>query len=157
MENMNTNKTSLREIIIEITGQNPSPSKLAKQTNLSKSTLNDALKRPIENTSFGTVRKILIAKNISMDEVSDKIDVSRSPEIEEQKFVSQTDEKKLEIMGIKFSSKENFWNTRESIVNGIYEGFYPSKKNVMDSYKILEEHVPVEKLVNDLLNEYREN
>lgn len=90
-------------------------------------------------------------------EIKDHEPNSSSPEIEEQKFVSQTDEKNLEIMGIKFSTKENFWNTRESIVNGIYEGFYPSKQNVLDSHKILEEQVPVDKLVNDLLDVYREN
>lgn len=152
------NTLSLKDIIFEFEGEYPSISKLYSQTDLSKSTLNDALRRPIEKTSFGVVLKILNAKSISLDKVSERLNDSKSsPEIEEQNFIENTNEKDLSIMGVQFSSKENFWKTRESITSSIYEGFHPTKQNVLDSYQILEEHIPVEKLVNDLLNEYREN
>lgn len=157
MDSLTLKDISLKDIILTMTGQKPSPTKLSNQTHLSLSTLNDALKRPIEHTSFGVVTKILKAQNIQMDQVVDQIVESTSPEIEEKEFVQSTNEDQLTIMGIQFTNKDNFWKTRESIISSIYEGFHPTKQNVIDSYQLLEKHVPLEKMVNEVLEEYREN
>ncbi|WEV37595.1 hypothetical protein [Lactobacillus sp. ESL0677] len=78
-----------------------------------------------------------------------------TPAQEEKAFMSQTDLKSLTIMGIKFSTQENYWKTRDSILNSIYEGHHPTIRDVKDAYKQLEEHVPIDQVVADIISEYQ--
>ncbi|WP_053084466.1 hypothetical protein [Companilactobacillus ginsenosidimutans] len=153
-----TSNQSLNQVIVELTGSKPDPRKLVSTTKLSRSTVNDALKRPIVKTSFGVATKILKANKISLDTVAEHISNKRlNPKEEGLNFIRETSLDDLTIMGVKFSSKENYWTARDNIMNNIYEGFHPSKQSVINSYELLEKHVPVDQLVSDLLKEYREN
>lgn len=57
-------------------------------------------------------------------------------------------------MGIKFSTPDHFWQTRDSIITNIYEGDHPTKADVNDAYQQLEEHVPTAKIIDCLVHEY---
>ncbi|MFX3616535.1 MAG: hypothetical protein ACE3JK_03335 [Sporolactobacillus sp.] len=148
--------TLLRNIIVEETGSIPSTSKLAEITKLSRSTISDALKRPISHTSFGVASKILHATSLSLDAVAKAyVEKERTPAEEEILFLQASDLDTLTIMGVKFSTAENFWKTRDSILNSIYEGAHPTKTDVLDAYRQLEEHVPTDQLISKLFAEYK--
>ncbi|MCH4009400.1 winged helix-turn-helix domain-containing protein [Companilactobacillus sp.] len=147
---------SLAQIIFEFTGSKANTSDIVSKTNLSKSTVSDALKRPIGRTSFEVATKILFANSVSVDKVVSHItDEKIDPSKVELNFVNQTNTPELSIMGIKFSNKENYWKARDGIMNNIYEGMYPTKEDVENSYRILEEHVPVENVVDDIIKKHQ--
>ncbi|GHP14525.1 hypothetical protein YK48G_19500 [Lentilactobacillus fungorum] len=75
-------------------------------------------------------------------------------EQEEKHFLKQCSLDDSTIMGIQFSSANHFWETRDSIISSIYEGDHPTKADVNDAYQQLEEHVPTEKLIDQLVHEY---
>lgn len=59
----------LEDVIQRYTKQHLTIAQLARQANLSRSTVTDALKRPINRTSFGVVVQLLQASDISLDGV----------------------------------------------------------------------------------------
>lgn len=45
-------------------------------------------------------------------------------------FLAATDLSELTIMGTQFSTPENFWQARDTLINGIYEGLYPDESDI---------------------------
>lgn len=131
---------------------------IAKRTKLPRTTIASALKRPVGNSSFKIVGKILKTNHLSLDTIVDKYlaEYDQSPAQVEKDFLSQTNLDTLTIMGIKFSTKQNFWLTRDSILNSVYEGYVPTVKDVKDSYQQLEKHESTQSLVDKLIAEYQE-
>jgi len=149
---------SLNEIIYYKNGVKPKISELADASHLSRNTIRDALNRPVSKTSFGVVSKILNVTNISIEKIAELLTNEKlTPEEEEIKFLNSCDLSDKSIMGIKFSSDDNYWKTRDSILNNIYEGFSPTKENVVNSYMILEEHKNEEKVLSNIIEKYRED
>lgn len=142
----------LEDVIQRYTKQHLTIAQLARQANLSRSTVTDALKRPINRTSFGVVVQLLQASDISLDGVDAQLELT--PAQEEVCFLNQCSLKDLTIMGIKFSTPDHFWQTRDSIITNIYEGDHPTKADVNDAYQQLEEHVPTAKIIDCLVHEY---
>lgn len=145
----------LVSIIEKETGKTPTPSSIAKFSGLAISTTNDALNREVSKTSFGTVVKILKAAEVSVEKVAelyatDEVDPARV----EGYFLSQTDLKKRRIMDIQFSSSENFWKARDTILNTIYEGFYPKKNDVYQLMERLEHKTTSNELISQLRETY---
>jgi hypothetical protein len=83
-------------------------------------------------------------------------DYDKGPSQVESDFLNQTDLSTLTIMGIQFSTKENFWNTRDSIINSIYEGHQPTKKDVEDAYQHLEQSMSADEVVANIIAEFKE-
>ncbi|MFD1471812.1 winged helix-turn-helix domain-containing protein [Companilactobacillus mishanensis] len=149
---------SLYSIIVNLTGTKPNLTLIVSDTKLSRSTVNDALYKSVGKTSFDVATRILKSTDVSIDEVVEHLEQEiRDPKTEELKFINETDLSTLTIMGIQFSTKGNYWKTRDAIMNNIYEGFYPTKRNVEESYQILEKNASSEKIINDFLDENREN
>lgn len=153
---MENKMKSLAQIIFEYTGFQANTGIIATKTELPKSTVSDALKRPVSKTSFGVACKILLANSVPVEKVAKQVTKQEiDPKQAELNFINQTDTSELKIMGIKFSSKDNYWKTRDGILNNIYEGMYPTIEDVENSYKILERHVPVENIVDDIIKNHR--
>lgn len=148
----------LKNIIEEENVALPKVSELERITNIPHNTISNALRRPVGKTSFEVVAKILMAAKVSIDKVAKETLETKelTPAQEEQAFMEQTDLKGLTIMGIKFSTQENYWKTRDSILNSIYEGHHPTIKDVKDAYKQLEDHVSVDQVVADIISEYQD-
>ncbi len=147
--------TLLKDVIQKHSKKIPSSSQLSRLTNLARSTVSDALNRPIGKTSFAVVIRLLVASEISLTSIVPlSLNEELSPDQEERQFLNKTSLKDLKIMGVKFSSPENFWKTRDSILNSIYEGAHPTKDDVLDAYKQLEEKVPATELISDLIKHY---
>lgn len=145
----------LASIIEKETGKTPNATNLAKFSELAVSTTNDALNREVNRTSFGIVVKILQAANISVETVaelytSDDI----TPTQVEKTFLSQTDLKNRIIMGVEFSTPENFWKARDVILDTIYEGIYPSKDSVHRLMERIEHRRTSEGLILELRETY---
>lgn len=145
---------SLGEIIEKETGQKASPSKLAKAAGLAVSTANDALKREVTKSSFGTIVLILNASNISVEKVAQLYSEEKmTPEKAERIFLAATDLSKLTIMGTQFSTPENFWQVRDTLINGIYEGLYPDESDIVMLKDRIENKKTSEQLIAELYNE----
>ncbi|WP_225364504.1 hypothetical protein, partial [Lentilactobacillus parakefiri] len=142
----------LKEVIQQHSKKSLTTAQLANRANLSRSTVTDALKRPIDKTSFGVVTRLLLASDISLDSVV--APPALTPAKEEARFLDQCSLTDLTIMGIKFSTPDNFWQTRDSIITSIYEGDHPTKADVDDAYQQLEEDVPTATLIDRLVHEY---
>ncbi|MCH4163318.1 MAG: winged helix-turn-helix domain-containing protein [Lentilactobacillus diolivorans] len=145
----------LKDVITKEHGK-MSSSSLAKKAQLPRSTVADALSRPIGRTSFEVIVKLLNATSIPVELVISKyLEKKISPAEEEVRFLNESDLDTLTIMGVTFSNQTNFWKTRDSILNSIYEGAHPSQEDVMDAYRQLEEHVPTDQLISELTDKYR--
>lgn len=145
---------SLGEIIEKETGQKASPSKLAKAAGLAVSTANDALKREVTKSSFGTIVLLLNASNISVEKVAQLYSEEKmTPEKAERIFLAATDLSKLTIMGTQFSTPENFWQVRDTLINGIYEGLYPDESDIVMLKDRIENKKTSEQLIAELYNE----
>ncbi|MCH4169686.1 MAG: winged helix-turn-helix domain-containing protein [Lactobacillus sp.] len=149
---------SLATIISEKSGKIPNSTVLAQYTMLPRSTVEDALNRPIERTSFGVVVKLLRAASLSLDDIANSYLIKElSPEEEEINFLNQINLDQLTIMGYQFTSKENFWKARDSILTNIYEGFHPTADDAKRAYRQLEEHIPEKQLISELRTQYSED
>ncbi|KRL20083.1 winged helix-turn-helix domain-containing protein [Lentilactobacillus kisonensis] len=142
----------LKEVIQQHAKKTLTTTELARRANLSRSTVTDALKRPINKTSFGVVTQLLLASNIPLESVVSHPELTAAQE--EVRFLNQCSLKGLTIMGIKFSTPDHFWKTRDSIITSIYEGDQPTKADVNDAYQQLEKHVPTATMIDRLVHEY---
>lgn len=147
---------SLAEIIEKETGQKASPSKLAKAAGLAVSTANDALKREVTKSSFGTIVLLLNASDISVEKVAQLYSEEKmTPEKAERIFLAETDLSKLTIMGTQFSTPENFWQARDTLVDGIYEGLYPDESDILMLKDRIENKKNSDQLIAELYNEVK--
>lgn len=68
-------------------------------------------------------------------------------------FLAATDLSKLTIMGTQFSTPENFWQVRDTLINGIYEGMYPDELDIVMLKDRIENKKTSEQLIAELYNE----
>lgn len=150
---------TLKQVLNQQGVVDQSATQLAQKTKLPRTTIVGALERPIGNSSFKVIAKILKLNQISLDVVNDAYlaDYDKGPSQVESDFLNQTDLSTLTIMGIQFSTKENFWNTRDSIINSIYEGHRPTKKDVEDAYQHLEQGMSADEVVANIIAEFKES
>lgn len=145
---------SLAEFIEKETGQKASPAKLAKTTGLAVSTVNEALKKEATKSSFGTIVLLLNASNISVEKVAQLYSGKQmTPEKAERIFLAKTDLSRLTIMGTQFSTPENFWQARDTLVDSIYEGLYPDETDLVMLKDRIENKKTSDQLIAELYDE----
>lgn len=70
-------------------------------------------------------------------------------------FLAATDLSKLTIMGTQFSTPENFWQARDTLINGIYEGLYPDESDILMLKDRIENKKTSDQLITELYNDFR--
>lgn len=145
---------SLAEFIEKETDQKASPAKLAKTTGLAVSTVNEALKKEVTKSSFGTILVILNASNISVEKVVQLYSGEQmTPEKAERIFLDETDLSRLTIRGITFSTPENFWQARDTLIDCLYEGLYLDETDLVILKDRIENKKTSDQLIAELYNE----